>query len=272
MRHQAPANQASAKQIRLDAFDMNCVGHQSSGLRRHPRDRDGTDNRLGSWTDPARTPERGLFDGLFPADVPGTCNVFGGTASAALRNASQVPVNDPAILVFAMAAVAPVARARPRTTRATRLAVRDVARNIFTHPDKVHRVQLDGEHFRLVAMPSVRALAAAHAGALPGRGFDQGARLRGRARRTRVRGSAASASAPIRRACCARACSAPGRDGPHRMPRTAIGPIAGRRSARPDPATQIRLRDRVCLRNRARSGQIPAARFTRRQADQPRDD
>ena len=27
------------KQIRLNAFDMNCVGHQSPGLWTHPRDR-----------------------------------------------------------------------------------------------------------------------------------------------------------------------------------------------------------------------------------------
>jgi len=28
-----------SKQIRLNAFDMNCVGHQSPGLWAHPRDR-----------------------------------------------------------------------------------------------------------------------------------------------------------------------------------------------------------------------------------------
>jgi long-chain alkane monooxygenase len=29
----------SGKLIRLNAFDMNCVMHQSPGLWRHPRDR-----------------------------------------------------------------------------------------------------------------------------------------------------------------------------------------------------------------------------------------
>lgn len=27
------------REIRLNAFDMNCVGHQSPGLWRHPRDK-----------------------------------------------------------------------------------------------------------------------------------------------------------------------------------------------------------------------------------------
>ena len=34
------------KQIRLNAFDMNCVGHQSPGLWTHPRDRS---DRYNTW-------------------------------------------------------------------------------------------------------------------------------------------------------------------------------------------------------------------------------
>ncbi|GAA4494962.1 LLM class flavin-dependent oxidoreductase [Gluconacetobacter tumulicola] len=92
-------------EIRLNAFDMNCVSHQASGLWRHPRDRSGTYNTIRYWTDLARLLERGLFDGLFLADVLGVYDVYGGNADAALRNASQVPVNDPAMLISAMAAV-----------------------------------------------------------------------------------------------------------------------------------------------------------------------
>ncbi|MBB2186806.1 LLM class flavin-dependent oxidoreductase [Gluconacetobacter liquefaciens] len=84
---------------------MNCVSHQASGLWRHPRDRSGTYNTIRYWTDLARLLERGLFDGLFLADVLGVYDVYGGNADAALRNASQVPVNDPAMLISAMAAV-----------------------------------------------------------------------------------------------------------------------------------------------------------------------
>ena len=53
----------------------------------------------------ARTLERGKFDGIFLADVLGVYDVFGGSAEAALRHAAQVPVNDPLLLVPAMASV-----------------------------------------------------------------------------------------------------------------------------------------------------------------------
>ncbi len=210
-----------ARHILLNAFDMNCVGHQSSGLWRHPRDRASTYNTLGYWTDLARTLERGLFDGLFLADVLGVYDVFGGNPDAALRNSSQVPVNDPAMLISAMAAVTehlgfgltctlsyeppfPFARRMSTLDHLTNgrigwnivtgylnsaakgaglatqaghdtryeiadeymdivyklweqswdddAAVRDVASGIFTHPERVRRIQHDGAHFRLDAM------------------------------------------------------------------------------------------------------------------------
>src|SRR3954467_5739759 len=94
-----------AKQIRLNAFAMNCVAHQSPGLWTHSRDRTAEYNRLPYWTDLAKTLERGRFDGLFLADVLGVYDVFGGSADAALRNATQTPVNDPLLLISAMAAV-----------------------------------------------------------------------------------------------------------------------------------------------------------------------
>ncbi|MDQ0470746.1 LLM class flavin-dependent oxidoreductase [Labrys wisconsinensis] len=91
------------KPIRLNAFEMNCVAHQSPGLWRHPRDRSHEYNRLPYWIELAQTLERGLFDGLFLADVLGIYDVFGGGPEAALRHATQVPVNDPLLLVPAMA-------------------------------------------------------------------------------------------------------------------------------------------------------------------------
>ncbi|SNB70843.1 alkanesulfonate monooxygenase [Arboricoccus pini] len=91
------------QEIRLNAFDMNCVAHQSPGLWRHPRDRSGEYNRLGYWVELAAVLERGLFDGLFLADVLGVYDVYGQNADAALRNATQIPVNDPMLLVPAMA-------------------------------------------------------------------------------------------------------------------------------------------------------------------------
>jgi len=94
-----------AKQIRLNAFDMNCVAHMSPGLWTHPRDRADTYNTLGYWTDLARLLERGKFDALFLADVLGIYDVYRGSPDAALSGAVQVPVNDPLLLVPAMAAV-----------------------------------------------------------------------------------------------------------------------------------------------------------------------
>ena len=93
------------KQIRLNAFAMNCVAHQSPGLWTHPRDRTLGYNRLPYWLDLAKTLERGRFDGLFLADVLGVYDVFGNSHDAALRNAAQTPANEPLMLIPAMAAV-----------------------------------------------------------------------------------------------------------------------------------------------------------------------
>src|SRR5580693_5576391 len=92
------------KQIRLNAFEMNCVAHQSPGLWRHPRDRSRDYRRLGGWLELARTLERGLFDGLFLADVLGVYDVYGGDPRGALAHGAQIPVNDPLLLVPALAA------------------------------------------------------------------------------------------------------------------------------------------------------------------------
>src|SRR5580692_4702452 len=94
-----------APEIRLNAFEMACVGHQSPGLWTHPRDRSGDYHRLDYWTDLARILERGKFDGLFLADVLGVYDVFAGSPDAALRQAIQVPVNDPLLAIPAMAQV-----------------------------------------------------------------------------------------------------------------------------------------------------------------------
>jgi FMN-dependent oxidoreductase (nitrilotriacetate monooxygenase family) len=95
---------AMTRRIRFNAFDMNCVGHQSPGLWRHPDDRSPDYTKLSYWTSLARLLERGRFDGLFIADVLGTYDVYGGDHDAALRNGTQTPVGDPILLVSAMAA------------------------------------------------------------------------------------------------------------------------------------------------------------------------
>jgi FMN-dependent oxidoreductase (nitrilotriacetate monooxygenase family) len=92
------------REILLNAFDMNCVGHIQQGMWTHPRDQSTRYLDLDYWTGLARTLEDALFDGIFLADVVGVYDVYGGSADAALRGAVQVPVNDPMMLIPAMAA------------------------------------------------------------------------------------------------------------------------------------------------------------------------
>jgi FMN-dependent oxidoreductase (nitrilotriacetate monooxygenase family) len=84
-----------ARQIRFNAFDMNCVGHQSPGLWAHPRDKSWKYKDLDYWQDLARTLERGIFDGIFIADVVGYYDVYKGSNYHAIQQAAQIPVNDP---------------------------------------------------------------------------------------------------------------------------------------------------------------------------------
>ena len=93
------------KEIRLNAFDMNCVVHQSAGLWTHPRDRAVDYTSLEYWTDLAQILERGRFDGLFIADVLGVYDVYGGNVDTAISQGIQVPLNDPVLVIPPMAQV-----------------------------------------------------------------------------------------------------------------------------------------------------------------------
>lgn len=93
------------RRISFNAFEMNCIAHQSPGLWRHPQDRSVEYKDLEYWTDLAQILERGFFDGIFIADVLGIYDVYHQSAEHALTGAVQVPVNDPLQIVPAMAAV-----------------------------------------------------------------------------------------------------------------------------------------------------------------------
>src|SRR3982751_1569364 len=84
-----------SRQIRFNAFDMNCVGRQSPGLWAHPRDKSWKYKDLDYWQDLARTLERGIFDSVFIADVVGYYDVYKGNLDNALLQGVQIPVNDP---------------------------------------------------------------------------------------------------------------------------------------------------------------------------------
>ena len=93
------------KQILLNAFNMNSVGHINHGLWAHSRDQSHRYKTLDYWTSLAATLERGLFDGIFLADILGVYDDYQGSADLTLRESIQLPVNDPLLLVSAMAAV-----------------------------------------------------------------------------------------------------------------------------------------------------------------------
>ena len=93
------------KQIRFNAFDMSCVGHISAGTWRHPLDQASRYTDIEYWTELAQLLEKGIFDGIFIADVLGTYDVYGNSHDGALTHATQTPVTDPLLVISAMAAV-----------------------------------------------------------------------------------------------------------------------------------------------------------------------
>lgn len=110
------------RQIRFNAFDMNCVGHHAPGLWAHPQDRSFKYKDLDYWQDLARTLERGIFDGIFIADVIGYYDVYKGSNWHAIHQAAQIPVNDPLQLA------APIALATEH------LGIGITASTSFEHP------------------------------------------------------------------------------------------------------------------------------------------
>ena len=93
------------KKILLNAFNMNCIGHINHGLWTHPRDTSTQYKTIEYWTELAQLLERGLFDGLFIADIVGVYDVYQNSVDVPLKESIQLPVNDPLLLVSAMAAV-----------------------------------------------------------------------------------------------------------------------------------------------------------------------
>jgi len=94
---------AAKKEIRLNAFDINAAMHNAHGLWKHPENERYRYKDLRYWVELARLLERGKFDALFLADVFGFYDVFRGTRDAALKDAIQVPINDPSLLIPTMA-------------------------------------------------------------------------------------------------------------------------------------------------------------------------
>jgi len=81
------------------------VGHIHHGMWTHPQDQSTEFTSLKYWLELARTLERGLFDGLFIADILGVYDVYQQGIALTAKESIQLPVNDPLMLVSAMASV-----------------------------------------------------------------------------------------------------------------------------------------------------------------------
>lgn len=92
------------KQMKLFAFDFNGPTHTSSGLWRHEQDGGAEYTNVHRWVKYAQMLERAGFDGMFFADNNGYHDKYQGQVDGALRDAAQIPANDPAYLIPAMAA------------------------------------------------------------------------------------------------------------------------------------------------------------------------
>ncbi|SDJ99462.1 LLM class flavin-dependent oxidoreductase [Sediminibacillus albus] len=92
------------KQIILNAFEMNSSMHNSHGLWKHPKsERHRNYKDLDYWVNLAKLLEKGKFDAVFFADVLGIYDVYQNSKTPSIRDGLQVPVNDPALVVSAMA-------------------------------------------------------------------------------------------------------------------------------------------------------------------------
>ncbi|EXU69735.1 5,10-methylene tetrahydromethanopterin reductase [Streptomyces sp. PRh5] len=95
----------SNQPLKFFAFDVAAPAHLTAGSWRDPEDEGRRYTDVDYWTDTARMLEDACFDGIFFADTVGYHDVHGGSPDAAMRDAAQFPINDPALIVPAMAAV-----------------------------------------------------------------------------------------------------------------------------------------------------------------------
>ena len=91
------------KRMLLNAFSMNCVSHIQQGLWVRDDTRQLEYTQLDPWVELAQILEKGCFDALFLADVVGVYDAYRGGPETSIIEGMQTPVNDPAMLIPAMA-------------------------------------------------------------------------------------------------------------------------------------------------------------------------
>lgn len=94
-----------SKEIRFNAFLMNCTAHLAPGQWTSSTDASLHYTQPAFWSELARLLEKGLFDSLFLGDVLGIYDVDASSPETALRHGAQVPMNDPFPLIPLMSQV-----------------------------------------------------------------------------------------------------------------------------------------------------------------------
>ena len=89
--------------IILNAFHMCTPSQQWAGMWTHGDDHGAAYNTLDYYAELAQTAERGLLDGIFFADSIGLMDKYGGDPSEAIRAGAMAPMNDPTLVIPAMA-------------------------------------------------------------------------------------------------------------------------------------------------------------------------
>ncbi len=89
--------------MHFNAFVMNTCSHVHHGQWRHPDARQADFNDVRVWIDLARRLEEGVFDAMFFADIVGLYGAGDGPYDINAREGLQIPSNDPAVLLSALA-------------------------------------------------------------------------------------------------------------------------------------------------------------------------
>jgi FMN-dependent oxidoreductase (nitrilotriacetate monooxygenase family) len=124
-----------SKKFYFNAFVMNSAGHLSAGLWTHPRDYSRRYKDLDYWIELAKKLEEGFFTSFFIADVLGSYDVYNSNPKAAIKNGTQIPVNDPLQLA------APIAYATKH------IGIGVTASTSFEHPYVFARRLATADHY-----------------------------------------------------------------------------------------------------------------------------
>lgn len=84
---------------------IRCFNVPETDICSDPNDKGTTKDRLPYWLNLARIAERGKISFIFFADSYSTFDIYGGAPDAMLRCGSQFAVNDPLVIIPAMASV-----------------------------------------------------------------------------------------------------------------------------------------------------------------------